>query len=171
MYLKFSRDKPTLSHNRRVAPAAYQKGSMMVTSIFIIVGLMAMGLSLINIISGAAKSHAIEYYGARAYMAAESGLERSLSLLFPRDAGVQNCGVVPTTMTFSADYLKFCNLNISCTMIGPVTTDTGSVNVYRVNSTATCNNIDCPSGSAGDACRVNQWQTQRSLEVEAKTLQ
>ena len=62
---------------------ARQKGNLLVITLVIIVVLLMLGLALVKILSASAQQNVIEYYGARAYMAAQSGLENALTELFP----------------------------------------------------------------------------------------
>ena len=147
-----------------------QQGNLIVVCLVIIVALLALGLALVKVLSGAAQQNTIEYYGARAYMAAQSGLESGLTELFPLNSAAQNCASVTTSRTFKTNYLSFCDVSISCTEyldLPDSSARSGTVNIYYLQSSATCAPIDCP---LGDACRKDYWQTQRTLSVEAKTL-
>jgi len=147
-----------------------QKGNLIIVSLVIIVALLVLGLALVKVLSGASQQNTIEYYGARAYMAAQSGLESGLTELFPLSSAVQSCTEVTKNLTFQASYLDSCNVKISCGQyigLPDSSTANGLVNIYYLQSSATCAAIDCPAGSS---CRKDHWQTQRTLSVEAKTL-
>ena len=147
-----------------------QKGNLIIVSLVIIVALLALGLALVKVLSGASQQNTIEYYGARAYMAAQSGLESGLTQLFPVNRSVQSCASVTANLTFQTTYLANCKVEVNCSeYIGlpDSSTANGLVNIYYLQSSATCAAIDCPAGSS---CRKDYWQTQRTLSVEAKTL-
>ena len=151
-----------------------QAGSMLMSALFIAILMLALGLALVNILSSSAHNNAVEYYGARAFLAAQSGIEKSLVELFPL-SGNSSCAYVDQaldeTLHFgSSDFLKNCTYTIACTSTGGIPDSSvplGSVTVFRLTSSATCPINSC---SAGDDCRKDFWQTQRSISVEAKTL-
>lgn len=147
-----------------------QKGNLIIVSLVIIVVLLALGLALVKVLSGASQQNTIEYYGARAFMAAQSGLESGLTQLFPINSSVKSCTSVTTDLTFQTAYLANCKVVVSCDEyidLPDSSTTNGLVNIYCLQSSATCAAIDCPAGSS---CRKDYWQTQRTLSVEAKTL-
>ena len=149
---------------------ARQKGNLLVITLVIIVVLLMLGLALVKILSASAQQNVIEYYGARAYMAAQSGLENALTELFPLNNPAQNCAAVSTTPVFQATYLENCAVTLSCKQYLAVpdsSNSAGTVSIFYLQSTAICAPISC---AAGAACRKDYWQTQRTLSVEAKTL-
>ncbi|MBU2969492.1 agglutinin biogenesis protein MshP [Pseudoalteromonas sp. C2R02] len=149
-----------------------QAGSMLMSALFIAILMLALGLALVNILSSSAHNNAVEYYGARAFLAAQSGIEKSLVELFPL-SGNSSCANVDQAIGLdfgSSDFLKNCTYTIACTSTGGIPDSSvplGSVTVFRLTSSATCPINSC---SAGDDCRKDFWQTQRSINVEAKTL-
>ena len=147
-----------------------QKGNLIIISLVIIVALLALGLALVKVLSGASQQNTIEYYGARAYMAAQSGLENGLTQLFPVSNSVQSCASVTTNLIFQTEYLANCKVVVSCDEyidLPDSSTTNGLVNIYYLQSSATCAAVDCP---AGNSCTKDYWETQRTLSVEAKTL-
>ena len=152
-----------------------QRGSMLLTALFVAILMLGLGLAVVKIISSSANNNAVEYYGARAFLAAQSGLERGLSEMFPLGAA-SGAGSCPATTNFDllAPALVNCSVVLMCEQVGPVpdfnlapTSGVSEVRVYRLTSTATCKVNGC---ALGQACRKDFWQTQRSLSVEAKTL-
>ena len=148
-----------------------QRGSMLLTALFVAILMLGLGLAVVKIISSSANNNAVEYYGARAFLAAQSGLERGLSEMFPL-GGAPGTGNCPVTTNFDliSPALANCNVILACEQVGPVedfNLSLSQVTVYRLTSTATCKVNDC---ALGQACRKDFWQTQRSLSVEAKTL-
>ena len=145
-----------------------QAGSMLMSALFIAILMLALGLALVNILSSSAHNNAVEYYGARAFLAAQSGIEQKLVKLFPVGATIGSC--LDETLTFNTPYLLNCTVALTCTSTGGISdpsVPSGSVTVFRLSSSATCPINSC---SAGDDCRKDFWQTQRTISVEAKTL-
>ncbi|AXT32280.1 agglutinin biogenesis protein MshP [Pseudoalteromonas tunicata] len=146
-----------------------QQGSMLLTALFIAILMLALGLTLVKVLSGSAHNNAVEYYGARAFLAAQSGLEKGLTTLFPLNAVPANCPVLPS-LVFNSGYLANCQVQVDCVKIGPLEDKSlvsKNVTVFRLSSSATCKVNDC---ALGEDCRKDFWQTQRTLSVEAKTL-
>lgn len=103
-------------------------------------------------------------------MAAQSGLETGLSEIFALNSTAQTCSAVTTSRSFSTLYLANCEVELSCSeyiALPDSSTRSGTVNIYYLQSSATCAANDC---AAGAACQKEYWQTQRTLSVEAKTL-
>lgn len=154
--------------------AAKQQGSLLIISLFIAIIMLGLGLALTRVIQGASHSNAVEYLGTRAFLAAQSGLEQGLNQLFPLNNSAASCtniaATLPVTRSFSANYLAGCEVVINCTGltgIDDVSSPSGQVDVYRISSSATCPLFECV---VGQACRSEYWQTQRTLNIEAKTL-
>ncbi|WP_042146895.1 MULTISPECIES: hypothetical protein [unclassified Pseudoalteromonas] len=161
-----------------------QAGSMLMSALFIAILMLALGLALVNILSSSAHNNTVEYYGARAFLAGQSGVDWALVEIFElnpnSDPAVANQNSVdacntfndltPKTLSYSDPYLLNCNAKITCDVIEDVpdsSVSTSFVNVFRISSEATCSISNC---AEGDACRKDFWQTQRSISVEAKTL-
>jgi len=160
----------SLSNSHSKYSLAKQRGNLIIVSLVIIVVLLALGLALVKVLSGASQQNTIEYYGARAYMAAQSGIESGLTQLFPVDSPAQNCASVTSNLTFETKYLAYCTVTLSCEEyidLPDSSTTNGLVNIYYLQSSATCAANNCP---VGNSCRKDYWQTQRTLSVEAKTL-
>ncbi|WP_286937751.1 MULTISPECIES: agglutinin biogenesis protein MshP [unclassified Pseudoalteromonas] len=155
---------------KNISFAKKQQGNLLIITLVISVTLLALGLALSKVLSGAAQQNTIEYYGARAYMAAQSGLETGLSEIFALNSTAQTCSAVTTSRSFSTLYLANCEVELSCSeyiALPDSSTRSGTVNIYYLQSSATCAANDC---AAGAACQKEYWQTQRTLSVEAKTL-
>jgi len=144
-----------------------QAGSMLMSALFIAILMLALGLALVNILSSSAHNNAVEYYGARAFLAAQSGIEKKLTELFPIPSGTGPC--TDSNVPLSSTYLSNCTVATTCTEISNIpdfSSTSTDVTVYRLTSSATCNVNNCVSGP----CLKDFWQTQRSISVEAKTL-
>ncbi|PAJ75996.1 hypothetical protein CJF42_01795 [Pseudoalteromonas sp. NBT06-2] len=161
-----------------------QAGSMLMSALFIAILMLALGVALVNILSSSAHNNAVEYYGARALLAGQSGIEWALVEIFElnpdsdpavaNQASVDACNnfddSAPKTLTYSDPYLLNCSAKIICNAIEDIpdsSVSTEFVNVFRISSSATCSISNC---AAGHGCRKDFWQTQRTINVEAKTL-
>ncbi len=147
-----------------------QKGNLLVITLVIIVVLLVLGLALVKILSASSQQNVIEYYGSRAYLAAQSGLEGALTEIFPLNSSAQNCAAVTTSHVFQTPYLENCTVSVSCQQylnVPDSSNSAGSVNIFYLQSRAICSPSDC---AIGEACRKDFWQTQRTLSVAAKTL-
>ncbi|RUO42835.1 hypothetical protein CWE15_05375 [Aliidiomarina taiwanensis] len=100
-----------------------QQGSALMVAIFIIVVMSVIGAALVRVLNDSATAGVTETYGARAYHAAQSGIEVFLTELFPHDAPVDSCparvGHIKDTTayrvyTFTAPALANCTTTIRC---------------------------------------------------------
>ena len=66
-----------------IFPDKRQRGSMLVMTLFIIIILAFLGITMVNLLSSSNQSVVYEVLGARAKMAAQSGVQRLLSTAFP----------------------------------------------------------------------------------------
>ena len=98
---------------KNISFAKKQQGNLLIITLVIIVTLLALGLALSKVLSGAAQQNTIEYYGARAYMAAQSGLETGLSEIFALSSTAQTCSAVTPSRNFSTLYLANCEVELS----------------------------------------------------------
>lgn len=140
-----------------------QRGSLLITSLFVAIVLLALGLALTRVIEGGAQANAVEYYGSKAFLTAQSGIEWKLQKLFPLDNTQGPCdNSLPPNHFNSTQYMENCQfIELSCRAVEDINdaNTSGSstlVTVYRITSTASCDS--------------GQWTTQRSINVEAKTL-
>lgn len=113
-----------------------QRGAMLVVALFIATVLLTLGLALSNVLSSSAKDHALEYYGARSFLAAQSGIQRYLNDVY---VGAQGCSAV--TYTFNSAQFANCTVELVCSSELNVTDPTrssGQVDFYQLQSDATC---------------------------------
>ncbi|WP_462157095.1 agglutinin biogenesis protein MshP [Pseudoalteromonas sp. GB56] len=133
-----------MSLNTHSILATKQRGSMLVTALVVAVLLLSLGLALSRVISAGAKQNAIEYYGARSYLAAQSGAQRSLQMVF--SAATPSCALVNgSSYTFNSEHLANCTVLISRSSQGSVpdaSVASGSISVYSVQSNAICSVAD-----------------------------
>lgn len=139
-----------------------QRGGMLVISLFVIVVMALLVLTLTRLLSASGETLIYEVYGLRAHQAARSGLEVKLTEAFPvcppgsvNPLCVDSSRNDPaacnntTEQTFSHSGLQNCSVNASCSV-----SDTGNSRYYRFTSTGTC--------EAGDAV------TSRTVSVDAR---
>ncbi|MFY8327080.1 agglutinin biogenesis protein MshP [Pseudoalteromonas sp. ZZD1] len=155
---------------KAVINKAYQGGNLLIVTLVIIVVLLVLGLALVRILSASSQQNVIEYYGSRAYLAAQSGLESGLTEIFPLNSPALNCAAVTTSPVFQTQYLENCTVTIACQQylnVPDTSNSTGAVNIFYLKSSATCSPSSC---AIGEPCRKDYWQTQRTVSVGAKTL-
>jgi len=125
-----------MSRNHSANYYRQQQGSMLVIAIFIIVVISLLAASLSRILSSTADSVANEVYSAKAYFAADSGMEYGIYQIlsnglvcttFPGDT-------VITGFDISTEVgLENCDIEIRCQTI-----TAGSNTQYYLISTGTC---------------------------------
>ena len=116
-----------------------QRGSALVIALFIIVVMALLVGAMSKLLSASSESVSYEVLGTRAFFAAQSGMERTLSLLFALDqATVSICpAALPLVIDFSAvTGLEQCSAALNCTAANS-TTETGVTHFY-LTSTGRC---------------------------------
>lgn len=128
-----------MCHNRQgQSSLPAQHGSMLVISLFIIVIMAILGLSMIKLLSASAQNVVYEVYGQRALNAARSGVEQSLAAAFPlAGQGGAQCSTNIVHIFSATEGLNNCSFTSSCQLI-PVTDSDNSYSYYRFSSTGTC---------------------------------
>jgi MSHA biogenesis protein MshP len=132
-----------------------QKGSATMVAVIISLVLLSIGIALSNQISSNARQQSIEYYGARAYLSAQSGLEVAISRLVNNNN--PNCSVIEAPVNIAADALSNCTVTLSCdveTNVDEPEVSAGAIRVYLLESLSQC--------SAG------QLSTSRRVLVEVR---
>lgn len=141
------RDRPTNKSKR-------QSGSALVIAIFVIVVMSLLGSALVRMISAEAETIAYEVLGTRAFQAAQTGLQRKLSELFPLSPAAGVCNVIPETFDLSTiEGLKNCKVESAVCGADAIV---NGVAYYTVRSEG--------------QCEVAGIITSRTLEVKARTL-
>lgn len=121
-----------------------QQGSALMVAIFIIVVMSIIGAALVRVLNDSASAGVTEVYGARAYHAAQSGIEVFLTELFPHDSAPASCpsrsghikdAAVHRTYTFTTPALANCTTSIRCDQ-ADMTPYTGRH--FRLFSTGQC---------------------------------
>ena len=110
-----------------------QRGSMLVTALFVIIVLSLLGLAMTRLLSASADAVVHEVYGLRALNAAQSGLQRVMANAFPV-TGASTCAAVNINFAGIAG-LDNCSASATCTL---VEFNADNLNYYRFESTGTC---------------------------------
>jgi MSHA biogenesis protein MshP len=123
-----------------------QLGAVLPIVVFIIVVMGLLGAALVRMLSGSAVSVAAEVSGTRAYHAAQSGLQITLTEIFPLDSSAntsicsdRTSGVAEpfyNSFSFTAPGLAHCIANVYCDKLD--ISDDGSEYHFRVRSEGIC---------------------------------
>ncbi|NTS75870.1 hypothetical protein HR060_03230 [Catenovulum sp. SM1970] len=142
-----------------------QQGSGIVLAIFLILVMSLLATALIRQLSSTNESVAVEVFGTRALMAANIGVEVMASNLFPIDATATSSDdfvaqACPATNPIQANLpaqqgMENCSYSVSCALLDE-NVNNQSVRFYRIISLGQCD--------------VGDWQTSRTVQVEAKVL-
>lgn len=129
-----------------------QRGSALVIAVFIIIVMLALTLSLAQLLRSGSETVVYEVQGSRSLFAAQSALELALTELFPLNAATTGCAALTLNYTFTGTALDSCNASLTCRAY----TDgsPGEATLFQLISTANCN--------AGDT------QTQRTVQIEVR---
>ena len=112
-----------------------QRGSMLITALFVIVVMSLLGLTMTRLLSASSDSVTHEVFGIRAMNAAQSALQRKISDAFPLDGGAAVCGNTLNMSFANIPGLENCAASASCTQ-QPY--EGGTMVYYRFSSTGTC---------------------------------
>jgi len=146
-------------HSQRRQPLlgspSSQRGSTTIVAIVISIVLLGLGIALSNQISSNIRQQSIEYYGARAYLAAQSGIEVAVSRLV--NGNNPDCPTIVQPVTMNASNLQNCTLALSCqveTNVDEPEVAAGEIRVYSLASEA--------------LCRSGQLETSKRVLVEVR---
>ena len=142
----------------RLSRIQKQQGSMLFISVFVIVIMAMLGLTMTNLLATSAESVVYESLGLKAMNAAKSGLEVRISAAFPlaSSSAVATCeGAVGDAVAkdlSTVNGLEGCSYSTQCQ------TDTSSslIQYYRFSSTG--------------QCIVSDVVVSRTIAVDARTL-
>lgn len=132
-----------------------QQGSTIVVALVISIVLLGLGIALSNQISSTVRQQSIEYYGARAYLTAQSALEVAISRV--ANGSNPSCNVVTAPVIFNTTHLQNCTVNLSCDLevnVDEPEVSAGAIRVYSLDALARCNS--------------GQLDTSRQLLVEIR---
>ena len=116
-----------------------QKGSTTIVAIIISIVLLGLGIALSNQISSNIRQQSIEYYGARAYLAAQSAMEVAISRLINGSNPV--CSVITQPVIINAANVQNCVIALSCeveTEVEEPEVAAGEIRVYALGAEAQC---------------------------------
>ena len=113
-----------------------QRGSMLVISLFIIIIMALLGLTMVRLLTASADAVIHEVYGARALLAAQSALEQTLKDTFPlTQDGASVCGA--QSIDFAAvTGLENCSAVSSCSLTTGYVGET--IQYYHFQSIGIC---------------------------------
>jgi MSHA biogenesis protein MshP len=108
-----------------------QRGFSLVTAIFLLVVIAALGAFAVTLATTQQQSAALDVLGSRAYQAARAGIEWGAYQALQNNS----CLAPPTTLAGLPNTLAGFNVQVTCTFA--TTTDGGTaITLYQLNSTA-----------------------------------
>lgn len=123
-----------MSHNAQIQA---QKGSMLVISLFVIIIMAVLGLTIVRLLNASADSVVHEVYGLRAYNAAQSSMELMLSRAFPLEQnGPGTCNAVDVRNYRNAPGMEGCIAIARCSLTEGFVGE--STRYYRFSSEGRC---------------------------------
>lgn len=132
-----------------------QRGGMLFISVFVIIVLGMLGMTLTNLLATSAETITYEVLGLRALNAAKSGLEVQISLAFPLNTSPPQPTVcTDNNQTLVGTGFNSCSFNAKC--IEETGVGSSGITYYRFSSTGTC---------TSSGITVN-----RTVAVDARTL-
>nr|WP_086938851.1 hypothetical protein [Thaumasiovibrio occultus] len=141
----FSLNEPQGDSTPRVARAwpRQQQGSVLLVVIFVMVVMSLFAVALTRIGVSSQDTTTVEVLGARAWLAAHSGNEVAMNLLFPVDSNAANVSLcpseTPTPMAVNISGLSGCSVNVLCAQYN---VDTPEVRYFQLTSTGACGSSD-----------------------------
>ncbi|GAA0856552.1 type II secretory pathway protein [Aliiglaciecola litoralis] len=125
-----------LSHGYLARSLDSQRGSMLVISLFVIIIMALLGLTMVRLLSASADAVIHEVYGARALQAAQSSLELTIKKAFPlTQDGASVCST--NTKSFAnTPGLQRCLTISSCSLTTGFVDET--TQYYRFQSIGIC---------------------------------
>ena len=153
-----SSDKRGLGFARRsevVGLRSRQRGATTIVAVVISIIMLTIGIALSNQIASSVRQQSVEYYGTRAYLAAQSGLEVAVTRVV--NGANPLCSTVTTPVLLTTSALNNCTVSLACRVeqnIDEPEVASGAIRVYQLSSQAQC--------SSG------QLETSRRLLVEVR---
>ena len=140
-------NRPSQNLNRRRSPHV-QRGFAIVTAIFLVVVLAALGAFMVTFSTVQQTTSALDVLGDRAYQAARAGMGWGVFQVTQGNA----CPTSPTTLPALAGDLALFSVTVTCVPSGPYTEGSATFNLYLITSTA-------HYGTLGDATYVERQLT------------
>lgn len=126
-----------------------QRGFSLVTAIFLLVVIAALGTFAVTLSTTQQQSAALDVVGARAYQAARAGIEWGAYQAISNPAAI-NCPVGgaasnPVAMPAAPSTLAVFTVDVSCLGYAPVSEASDTVTIYQMTSTATQGAVATPN--------------------------
>lgn len=118
----------------RLSPRSFrscQQGFSIVSAIFLLVVLSAMGAFMLTFSNVQQMTSAQDLQGGKAYQAARAGIDWGAYQILQNNGACANSTAVPLGGNLSA-----FTLTVNCTPYGPYTEGISSVNLYQITATA-----------------------------------
>ena len=132
-----------------------QRGATTIVAVVISIIMLTIGIALSNQIASGTRQQSVEYYGTRAYLAAQTGLEVAVTRVVTGSNPA--CSRVVTPILFTTNALSNCSVSLACRVeqnIDEPEVASGAIRVYQLSSEAQCS--------------VGQLETSRRLLVEVR---
>lgn len=124
-----------MTHHSHLPTRQSQRGVSIITAIFMLILFAALAGLMASLVSTANITSAQDIQGARAYQAAQAGVERGLFQLDPENSGADN----PTCFadfTLPEAALPEFTVNVSCERSGDYKEAGRKISIYRITATA-----------------------------------
>jgi MSHA biogenesis protein MshP len=119
----------------------YHHGFVLVSAIFLLVVIAALGLFSVTISTTQQQSSAMDALGSRAYQAAKAGIESSI---YQITKGGAACATFTPAMPTGTQLSAFA-VSVTCSSTGSYTDGTATFSVYQLISTATTGTVGSSS--------------------------
>lgn len=132
-----------------------QRGATTIVAVVISIIMLTIGIALSNQIASSTRQQSVEYYGTRAYLAAQTGLEVAVTRVV--NGNNPACTAVTTPILLTASALNNCTVSLACRVeqnIDEPEVASGAIRVYQLSSQAQCS--------------IGQLETSRRLLVEVR---
>ena len=153
-------------------PAKLMRGFAIVSAIFILVVLGALGAFIVNVSTNQQIGSALDVQGVRAYHAARAGIEWGLYGVASSNGfnattpNTRTCFASPTSFTPTAATLADFRITVTCNRFpvddSPANNPNSSPAVYAITATA-CNQPD--AGACPNATNPRSLYVERRLDV------
>ena len=110
-----------------------QRGFSLPIAIFILVIMALLGAAMVTLMQNSQRSVSTAVLSTRAFFAAQSGAQYTLSQLFPLNGGAATCVASYPTINYSTAGLAGCTAVIACS-----SSTIGSKTYYTLSSTGSC---------------------------------
>ncbi|MCX7095380.1 MAG: hypothetical protein NTY50_18295 [Methylobacter sp.] len=114
----------------------HQRGFSLVSAIFLLVIIAALGLFTVTISTTQQQSSAIDVLGSRAYQAAKAGIEWSIYQITNPTIRA-TCATLVQPIMPAGTQLSAFTVVVNCSSTGPYLDGTANFSVYELTSTAT----------------------------------